>query len=69
MAVTTDMVFKIWNDDGYGYEVGPDADSGFGIEVRYYEGSFGTTIRQRMTITKEDAIAIANALMKLTKDM
>lgn len=69
MTVTTDVVYKIWNDDGYGYEVGPDADSGLAIEVRYHEEGFSTPIRQRMTFCKEDAIAIANAFMKIAKDM
>ena len=69
MAVTIDMVFNIWNDDGYGYEVGPDADSGLALEIRYYEESFGTKIRQRMTFQKEDALAIAEAFTKLAKEM
>jgi hypothetical protein len=58
MVVTTEVVYNIWNDVGYGYEVGPDADTGSGIEVRYYEESFGTPIRQLMIFTKEDAMAI-----------
>ena len=69
MAVTTDVVHKIWNDEGWGYEVGPDADTGFALEVRYYEESFGTPIKYRMTFSKDEAYAIATALLKLAKDM
>lgn len=69
MAVSVETIFHIWNDDGYGYEVGPDADTGLALEIRYHEDGFATPIRQRMSFQKEDAIALANALIKLAGEM
>lgn len=68
MATTTELVYRVWNDEGWGYEIGADAESGFGLEIRLHEGKFNTPAAQRMQFVKEDAEAIANAILKLVKE-
>ena len=68
MTVTTDTLYRVWNSSGYGYEVGKDAD-GFSLEINYHEDLFSTVPKQTLTLGKEDAIAVAEALLKLAKEM
>ena len=68
MTVTVDTLYRVWNSSGYGYEVGLDAD-GLCLEINYHEGLFSNAPKQTLTLGKEDAIAVAEALLKLAKEM
>lgn len=66
--ISVETVVRVWNDNGYGYEIGPDADSGFGVEIRLYEERFNSKSTARLTFTKEEALAISAALLRLAAE-
>ena len=66
MNVTMERLFEIWNDDtGERIDVGPDRDGLELVEIRAREQD--GTIRDRITLTREQAALVAQALLELTR--
>lgn len=64
VSYTTDTVKQIWNDDtGEHIYVGPDGDGVDLVELRYVDD--GGTICSRFTMTPEQAVATAKAILEL----
>lgn len=64
MPYTLERVINIWDDEsGQHIYVGPDADGLDLVELREID-SYGK-ITHRFTLTKEYALAVANAILEL----
>lgn len=59
-----EMMFEVWNPDGWHYEIGPDRDGLDMIEIRYYDNTKQLSTH-RLSFPKEDAKLIALAINKL----
>jgi hypothetical protein len=59
-----EMMFEVWNPDGWHYEIGPDRDGLDLIEIRYYDEK-EVVPRRRITLTASDAKLIAEAINRL----
>lgn len=66
MATTPEMemMFEVWNPEGWHYEIGPDRDGLGMIEIRYYDNDVVKSTH-RLSFPKEDAKLIASAINKL----
>jgi hypothetical protein len=64
MACTSETVIQVWDDKhGDRVEVGPDRDGLELVEIRCYTDS--GEIGDRITMTPERAILVAQAILKL----
>ena len=59
-----EMMFEVWNPEGWHYEIGPDRDGLGMIEIRYYDNDVVKSTH-RLSFPKEDAKLIASAINKL----
>lgn len=62
MATVMDKVFRVWNSEGWHFEIGPDEEDLGLIEVRYIDSDGPST---PLLICKEDALLIGQALIEL----